>query len=266
LEADEFAFAVNKLYGSNLPDEAIRAMLNMADLNGDHVISYEEFVKFLESESLDQRAASLEEKAALGVKLFYFNSRGRGELSRYIMSEGNIPWEDVRFAKEDWPKHKERAPMGQAPWIELATGVKLAESKAIERYLARVAGLYGRDNFEAARVDMIHEACTDLFTPVIQAHFMPDGDAKKAATEKAFKEHVPVWLTAIEKQLEGPYFVGNTVSMADLAVYNICSALTNIPGRANVLDATPRVKALVERVGARPAIQAWIKRRPVTQF
>jgi len=274
LEPEEFAFAVNKLYGTNLPDEAIRVLLNMADLNGDNVVSYDEFVKFLEVESLDSAAASLEEKAALGVKLFYFNARGRGELARLIMAEGNIPWEDVRFTKEEWgAKFKSIAPLGQAPWIELSTGAKLAETKAITRYLARVAGLYGRDNFESARVDMIYEALGDIWKPFVTAFHISKEDDKKAAIERAFKDHLPPQLTYLEKQLDAhgkdakdakgaPFFCGDHITLADLAAYNVLANLTG--WNAACLNGHPRLTALMARVAARPAIQAWIKRRPDT--
>ena len=40
------------------------------------------------------------------IKLFYFNARGRAELARLILAQAGVEYEDVRFPREDWPKHK----------------------------------------------------------------------------------------------------------------------------------------------------------------
>ena len=40
------------------------------------------------------------------MKLYYFNSRGRAELSRLILAQGGADYEDKRIEREDWPKLK----------------------------------------------------------------------------------------------------------------------------------------------------------------
>jgi hypothetical protein len=39
-------------------------------------------------------------------KLTYFNLKALGEPIRFLLSYGNIPFEDKRIEKEDWPKVK----------------------------------------------------------------------------------------------------------------------------------------------------------------
>ena len=41
-----------------------------------------------------------------GYKLYYFNVRGRGELSRLILHYAGVPFEDFRFEGKDWPAIK----------------------------------------------------------------------------------------------------------------------------------------------------------------
>jgi len=105
LEFDEFALAVNKLYGENLADEAIRMLLRMADTNNDNVVSYEEFVKFLESEGLEAKALGQAKEDVKSsavtlpgeVTLHYFPARGRAEVARLIMAEAGIKYTDNRL-------------------------------------------------------------------------------------------------------------------------------------------------------------------------
>lgn len=39
-------------------------------------------------------------------KLTYFNLRGRAELSRLILHHAQVPFEDFRFERAEWPQHK----------------------------------------------------------------------------------------------------------------------------------------------------------------
>lgn len=40
-------------------------------------------------------------------KIYYFNVKALGEPLRFLLSYKNIPFEDIRIAKEDWPAQKE---------------------------------------------------------------------------------------------------------------------------------------------------------------
>ena len=39
-------------------------------------------------------------------KICYFNARGLGEMLRIMFAEAGVSFEDVRYAGEEWPKHK----------------------------------------------------------------------------------------------------------------------------------------------------------------
>lgn len=40
------------------------------------------------------------------LKLYYFDMTGRAEPIRLILAAGQVPYEDCRFAREDWAKLK----------------------------------------------------------------------------------------------------------------------------------------------------------------
>lgn len=108
-------------------------------------------------------------------RLTYFDGRGLAETSRYLLTLGGANWEDKRLSivfKPDGPPERPEfdelkasgaLPFGQVPILEiLEGGQKLAQSKAIERYLARTFNLYGANNLEAARIDSFSEGLSDL--------------------------------------------------------------------------------------------------------
>ena len=41
------------------------------------------------------------------IKLVYFNAKGRAELSRLILAQAGVEYDDVRFEREEWPVHKQ---------------------------------------------------------------------------------------------------------------------------------------------------------------
>jgi len=114
------------------------------------------------------------------LKLYYFNGRGRGEVSRLLCKEGDIEFEDIRVdGKSDWKAGanlKDKMPFGQMPVLELKDGTKIAQSAAIERYLARLGKLYGKDETEAAVIDMVCEGLTDTLKGLMKALFESGSD------------------------------------------------------------------------------------------
>lgn len=42
-----------------------------------------------------------------GIKLFYYNFRGRAEPIRFILSYANVEFEDLRHEEDEWPALKD---------------------------------------------------------------------------------------------------------------------------------------------------------------
>ena len=78
-------------------------------------------------------------------KLYYFNLKGRAELTRLIFAAAGVEYTDVRVS--DWPASRDETPLGQLPYLEI-DGVKLPQSIAIARFIAREFNLAGKTNLE----------------------------------------------------------------------------------------------------------------------
>lgn len=171
--------------------------------------------------------------ANLHYKLVYFNYRALGDVSRKLFALGDQEYEDFQFKLSEWPAIKASMPFKQAPLLEITDTTsgkvtRIAQSNAIERYLANKFGLFGKDDLERARIDMINEQANDLYRVLHSAHrylFLDsESDEAKQALEKALNETVPLGLDAIQKLYEenqtetsnSGFLVGNELTYADV--------------------------------------------------
>merc|ERR1719369_1946186 len=130
------------------------------------------------------------------IKLTYFNLRGRAELSRLILAQAGVEYEDCRIAREDWAELKTSLPLGQLPVLTVE-GKTIGQSITIARYLAKRFGLAGK---------------TDLVAPIGREQ----DETKKAEIKKKMEsETLPSWLKMMERLLTkqgGDYFAGSQLT------------------------------------------------------
>ena len=131
-------------------------------------LSYDDFFSF---DFLTNRSIELEEMST--YKLYYFNGRGRAEVSRLVFVVAGQEYEDIRYEGDQWPAHKSEMPLGQMPVLEV-DGIKIPQSAAIVRFLAKQFNLAGRDHLEQAKVDAVGDTINDLVTPFIRSRLEQD--------------------------------------------------------------------------------------------
>ncbi len=164
---------------------------------------------------------------------------------------------------------KSTTPFGQVPMLKIG-GVTIAQSSAIERAAARLAKLYGSSDIEAAQIDMIVGSVLDTNQKYSQiVNQIKDEAEKKAKVEEFFKSEFPKWAQYFTTHLkanasQSEWFVGKSISYADLSFYHYFEKLTKADPAA--ITPFPELKAHLERIAARPNIAAWLKARPVTAF
>merc|ERR1739836_333005 len=115
------------------------------------------------------------------IKLVYFDAEGRAELTRLILAQAGVEYEDFRIKREDWPAMKPTIPWNQLPMMEY-DGKKIVQSVAMARFVARENGLAGKNNLEGAYADMLVDCMWDLankFGPIMREN----DEAKKEMAE-----------------------------------------------------------------------------------
>ncbi|XP_064596196.1 hematopoietic prostaglandin D synthase-like [Liolophura sinensis] len=210
-------------------------------------------------------------------KLIYFNLRARGEIIRLLFSLAGVPFEDYRVDLDEhfnpaaeYAEIKKAAPFGQLPVLEV-DGENLAQSHAIERFLAREFGLDGETSLQKAKVDMWIEGADEILRRV--SDNIEEHDAKKKAADKnrIMTVVAPAVLGALEKTLslnKGGFIVGDKLTVADVAFFSVQDWLKSAYKEEGVslVAGYKAVDQHLTKISKIPAVADWVKKRPETPF
>ena len=199
--------------------------------------------------------------------LTYFDFDGsRGEAARLAMHLAGMAFEDKRIARSDWAALRDTTPYQSLPILEV-DGKVIAQSNAINRYIGKLAGLYPKDDWQAALADELMDAVEDV-TYKIGNTFALEGEAKKKAREALAAGSIPRYLQQFEARLKeggGEWFVEKHLTVADLKCFLFVrwlksGALDHIP--ADIVDKhAPLLARHLERVRNHPKIAAYYTAR-----
>ena len=225
---------------------------------------------------------------ASSVELKYFNVRGVVETARHVMALGGLEgWKETRwdidFKKFSGPASlpvccpgfgaaqasgELDANLGRAPVLVIDGKHVISQSKTIERYMARMLGVLGATEVEAAQIDAFCEHLRDVKDKYQAAKKEAD---KEKAVKTFFGETMPEFMLKVEKACVatspygGPAVVGSALSLADVSLYvflndffdDKASALASVAG-------CPRLMASLAAVEAEPSIAKYRANRPQT--
>ena len=104
------------------------------------------------------------------ISLIYFPVRARAECARMTLAYGSIPYTDTdcqKYFGMSFPQAKSKGKLffGQLPMLSIDSKTLLAQSGAIDRYLAGLVptpGFVPADPVTRAQCDMIYETVEDL--------------------------------------------------------------------------------------------------------
>ena len=210
----------------------------------------------------------------MDLKIIYFNFPfWRAEVSRISLFIGNIPFEDKRLTNEDFSYVKEhgqmkdgtKIPFSQFP-VLVINGEVIAQTGAIARICGKLSGLYPEDIVEAGKVDQVIDAATDINMLIRPSMRENDPIKKKEMREDLSKNDLPRYFSYLEDLLsnnKSQWFVGNKMSIADIAIWRISGWLTSgiiddIP--KNLIDKFDNLKNLYSLVNNDKKIKEWVSK------
>ena len=208
------------------------------------------------------------------IKLYYFKIPfWRAEVTRLALFIGDVPFKDYRVEGKEIDNLKETgllpnnqiAPFKQLPVLDV-DGKIIAQTGAIARFCGKLSGLYPKnDDLEAAQIDQIIEAAQDINYLVTLSS--RDKEKKRLALARKIlaTKHLPKWFQFLENLLkknnESYFFVGNKISIADLAIWRLLGWLSSglldgVP--TNILEPYKKLNKLREEVYKHPKVNEWM--------
>ncbi|EDV25290.1 S-crystallin 3 [Trichoplax sp. H2] len=203
--------------------------------------------------------------------LHYFDFDARAELIRLIFAYAGIEYKEINYDFQEWPTIREKFPYQTMPVLEI-DGKQLAQSGAITRYLARVAGIDGKNSTEKARADMysetfiqeIIEKSYSFRIPLIE----PDEEKRKEIAQEFLKDKLTPFFDRLEEQFKknggGPWFCGETFTFADLSYFRMINNVMDLVMKVETPH--PEIRAVYERVAKLPRIADYQKNKKQRPF
>lgn len=215
------------------------------------------------------------------MKLTYFNGKGIAETTRILLAAADVKYEDFRyplkinnwatydFTRDEFDKDKADGKlwksMDKVPFLEV-DGHVIAQSKAIERYVANRYGFMGETLEEGATIDSYCEFVRDFKTAY-----------HKEKMKKNKDEAIDIWFnkTLVEKlekfdkilsnngMFDDGFSVGDKLSLADISIYSfLVEFFDNKDGVVSAYKNCPKLKSIVNNVNSNVNIYNWLQNRP----
>ena len=206
------------------------------------------------------------------IKVYYSHTPfWRAEVIRVSLYISNIPFEDVRISRDEFIKmiktgflpNGKRVPFHQLPVIEV-DGKIIGQTGAIARYCGKISNLYSNDNINAAKIDQIIDAATDI-TNIVSSTIREKDEQKKIEDRLLLKNKLlPRWFKYLENILSqetSEWFVENKMTIADIAMWRLLGWLTSgiidgIP--TTIVDNYPKLKNIHYAVHHNAKVQEWM--------
>nr|QHU80053.1 glutathione S-transferase S6 [Bemisia tabaci] len=202
---------------------------------------------------------------APSYKLTYFKSRGIAEPTRYLLAYLGQDFKEIRLDSDAWRSMKSNTPFGKLPILEI-DGKVVHQSLAINRYLARKAGLLGKNDWEMLKIDMIVETLSDLMALMRAYHQEPD-ESVKARKYRELEEIFPFYYARLEEHVRrnNNYFVNGTLSLADIQFVGL-QDMVRYTLKRDLVNNYQHLKNLTNKVRSIPSIRAYSEKRPASEY
>ncbi|GFY59207.1 glutathione S-transferase Mu 1 [Trichonephila inaurata madagascariensis] len=189
--------------------------------------------------------------------LGYWDLRGLAEPIRYLLHYKKVDFEDKRYAfdKDGWQKDKFALGLDfpNLPYY-MEGDVKLTQSTAIIRYLARKHGLDGTNDQHKLKVSLAEQQIVDLRWSLIRIAISSDFETAKAEFIKTIPNQMKLW----EKFLgDSKFLTGDDITYVDFMAYDTFDFFRLF--HASSLEDFPTLKAYQERIKSLPELQNYLK-------
>ncbi|KAF9911020.1 hypothetical protein EC991_004892 [Linnemannia zychae] len=201
-------------------------------------------------------------------QLLYFPLHGRGELVRNLLAYSGAKWEELGV---DWPVQKPKTPFQVAPVVYEHTSsgsvLELAESNAIERYLARKYNLFGANIWEENQVNQFYHNAEGLVQAFALRVVGASPEARVDEANRFYTEVLAKFVEIHEGHLkqngDNGHYVGNSTTLADLKVVQTLDRILLLAPKGVQVpisaEQTPSLWKVKQTVESHPSYATWKK-------
>lgn len=147
-------------------------------------------------------------------------------------------------------------------------GLKLPQSLAIARYIAKQFNLAGASDLDQAKADAVVDTCMDMQIAYYTKVFRAKDEEKEAAKKSYIDEDAPGHLAKIDKIIglfgSNGFSVGSSLTWADLLVWETTTMMNTLD--ASLVTKHANIMAVRKSVEANQKVAEYIKSRPQTPF
>jgi len=196
--------------------------------------------------------------------LGYWDIRGLAQPIRYLLNYVGAEYEDKRYSIGPAPDFDKSQWLSEKPNLGLDFpnlpyyidgDVKITQSLAIIRYLARKYKLVGESEQELIRSDVTEQQVMDLKMALVRVCY------NAAEYEKAREEHLktlPGQMELLSKFLgSNKYVLGDKLTYVDFLLYELLDVL--LVYEPTCLDATGNLKEYVDRIREVPELKKYLE-------
>ncbi|KAG0336062.1 hypothetical protein BG004_008213 [Podila humilis] len=196
----------------------------------------------------------------------YFGIHGFGSNARTILALHGAKFES--HVPEDWASLKPKTPFGVMPTLK-ETGVngqsiEIAESAAINRYLARKFGLLGDNAFEETLINTFVSSISGATVATVKVFAKMEPEALAQLKTTILESNILPWAKYHEQHLaangSNGHHVGNKLSLADVEAKTLIEMINGLFGNDTITaEKYPALYKVKADIVNHPAFVAWSK-------
>nr|CAQ51257.1 glutathione S-transferase [Psoroptes ovis] len=202
--------------------------------------------------------------------LGYWDARGLGQAIRLLLTYADVDFIDKRYKvgpapnydRSEWLNDKYNLGLDfpNCPYY-LDGNVRLTQSIAILRYIARKYNLNGNNEMEKIRISLAEQQIVDLNQALSRVAYNPNCEKLKPE----YLEKLPEQLELLSKFLNNqPFISGTNISYADFLLYEYLTKIKVLMPELFVKN--DNLKKFHERIEALPRINEYIKKQQPKSF
>lgn len=213
---------------------------------------------------------ALADKTDSTFEIRYFHVHGQGGIARTLIVIGTHDHTRLKNVFEyDWAEYKSSTPFGVMPLLtetsaDGKTKLQVAESDAIERYLAHKFGLYGNGTaFEKVLVDTFANSTQGLIMSIFNNYGLIEDPAVRAKNKgPLITDNIAPWIKYHEQHLQANgangHYVGNSVTLADIKTYYVISMIQGLSGEELISEEkTPAIWRIRQEIDEIEGVAQW---------